>query len=848
MIRAKRILPLLVAFSLVFSLLCIIPSAEESEKFIFVNGENLTRTADTVIIYRNLATTGQTQWGHNIVINAEGVVTDIVEGGLPEGENLAIPEGSAVVSASGTKVQWFKANIKVGTRVFYDSYTQRLFVCDANGNFDPYFENSFNISGEGNYVITDPLQEPSPDFSYDIAVSKEGFITARGSNIIAEEGGFIISAATESTKNMLIASSLLGAKCTVSEGVATISYDKNSFKRTLQYELQHSQSLVDNALAGYYPADYLAMKTLINEINGEMGNLNYRSLISLTERLENEINRFCTDSDFAEARAAFHTPRETDINQVRTIVKKAKAAGLNTLFLRITNGYATCIPMPENSKFKQEDLFGGFDVLKAYISVCAEENIVLGLSVDVYYNEYASIASPSWMTKANESGKGLEGKYFSPQNKEFKEFFIGYIEYIIGKYDISLLMLDYLRYPKFQADADLGYDSATLNEFSEKYSLPIGEVNEIGSLLFDSPHWEKWVEYKTSLVTDMAQSISDAVRAKRNDITLLASAGRDSVAHYYMQDSIGWIESGIFDGLVLSLYEGDSDEGDITDILAYSDGYVKSKGELFGAYTGKTKYFLTALEAEKPISAKAMQGAISDSRNINADGFIMSSLEGYLAQNYAGYLADTLFKNGSASAISSDSETVRAILEYSKTKINGYILSLGGIDADTAALALSKINNSLVLLDNGILTHEQAQALESDIAMLFSASAAKQSVLKEFEAVTKLTLLHREYIELPPEESEPEASTPEESENASESEASGQGSEISFDESREESDIVPEPKTKIEFGDILVYLFVGLAFAAAVTAVVIGIKRKNTRPRNAHMPKASLREKKDDEE
>ena len=187
----KRITALLLSALLLIPMLCITPNAEDENKFIFVNGENITRYSDTVVIYRGVASTGQTQWGHNIIIDDKGFVhfapiggidfvTDIVEAGLPESENLAIPENHSAISASGTKSQWFKTNVQVGTRLFYDSYTSRLFICDANGNFDPFFEISYELTEEnGRYIIADPLADDSPVYTYDIAVSKDGFITAR---------------------------------------------------------------------------------------------------------------------------------------------------------------------------------------------------------------------------------------------------------------------------------------------------------------------------------------------------------------------------------------------------------------------------------------------------------------------------------------------------------------------------------------------------------------------------------------------------------------------------------------------------------------------------------------------
>jgi len=43
----------------------------------------------------------------------------------------------------------------------------------------------------------------------------------------------------------------------------------------------------------------------------------------------------------------------------------------------------------------------------------------------------------------------------------------------------------------------------------------------------------------------------------------------------------------------------------------------------------------------------------------------------------------------------------------------------------------------------------------------------------------------------------------------------------------------------INFGDVLIYAFVGITFIGVIASAVVSVKRKNHRPANAHMPKAS---------
>lgn len=843
MLKTKRFLSVLTALLMLIPLFCIAPSAEENANWIFINGENITRRADTVIIYKGIASTGQSQWGHDVIVDAENTVIDIIEGGLSEGENLKIPENCYVISAAGTKVQWFKSNVKVGSKLFYDSYTSRLFVCGKDDKIIPYFTMEKEVSGEDNYILLNPEVSGTPAYTYDIAVNAEGVVTARGSDVKAEEGGFIISAATEADRQFLIMYAPLGASCTVVEGVATFTYDEDMLSRTAELETAISEKLFEAASGAFYSFDIEAAGNALNEAKEtDTDRLDYRTLISLLNKLENEVNRVCIDKDANELRAAFHTPKETDITAVRETVKTAKANGLNTLFLRVSNGYGTFIPLPEDNKFRQDSSFGGFDVLKAYITVCEEENIALGLSVDVYYNEYASIAASDWTTVTNGTEKGLSEKYYSPASVGFKNYFTDYIKHIVSEYEIDTVLLDYLRYPKFREDCDLGYDYDTVAAFAKEYSVPLDEAEAIKTELFDSPHWQKWVEFRMGLVTDMAKTISEAINSVRTDVTLIAISARDTVDHFYMQDTVQWLEDGLIDGICLSLYERDEAENDVIDPLAYGDGLVSGKGEIIGAYTGKTAYFFTALETAKTIDGDTMTGMITDSRNLGADGYIFSSLSDYIAQNYYVLLSENVMSENAFSPVGNAQNVMKQTLEYSKNKIDA-ILKNGGCDESTATSALSKINEALVLLEDNILTHEQAVKLEGDIAIIFSSSPSKQTVLKEFQAITKSALLYKEIVETTPPVTEPdESSMPAESETPLES------SEDSAEQSSSVSDAEDKKELNINVGNILIYAFVGIATVAAVAAMIIAFKRKSKLPANHHMPKASLKQEENNNE
>ncbi len=836
----KKIFSLILCICLVIPLFCLEVYAAEEDKWLFIDGENLTRTVDSAIIYRNIESTKQNQWGNNVVCDAEGIVTAIIESGKTEGENLAVPEGGFVISASGAKGAWLKKNIKKGDKLFYDAYTQRLFKFDGSGLFDPYFTKSFDVSElSDGYVIKNIEASATPLFSYDVVVDAKGFVASKGSNLVVPEGGFRVSAATRRDMESLIAYAPLGAKCVVAEGVLTFTYDKTMLNTTLNYALDEATKRLEAATASSVYADLASAQALIDEVRAQnVRGINYRTASALAYRLTDELNIYLCEAVSAETRAAFHTPTEKDIISVRDVIKSLKNAGLNTLYLRITNGYGTCVPLPDDNKFKQDEAFSGFDVLRAYITVCEEEGISLGLCFDVFYNEFASIAAPEWVLKSNGEADELADKYYSPTSAEFLEYYSDYIGYILTTYGVSEIMLDSLRYPKQEGKADFGYDYVTMQNFATELGISIDKVEAIKAQLFDSPYWNQWVEYRKKAVDLAASKISEAIKEARPDARIIAVSARDTVEHFYMQDCIGWLESGIIDGITLSLTDG-RDGADKNDELAYFDSTVTEKGEIISAYTDESAFFFVALESDATIPSRFIESAINEGREINSDGFIFASLDGYLSQNYYQRLSLGAMKSSATSNIKDTDKAITEILDFSKEKLDFYLNS-GVIDDSLMQSALAKINILRVKIDNGEYTKDDLDLLESDMALIFAESPIKDTVLDDFRACTKLALLKKEEFIPEPPIIDDESSAPDESDDVSDE------SEL-YEESTEE-EIVPDTKKekiKVEIGVVLIYLFVGITLIAAFISMTVALKRKSKRPKGSHMPRASFAENND---
>ena len=89
------------------------PTVEESPTVHALNGKNIPRNTDFMVLYSGIKTTGTNQWGFEAPIDRNGVVlSDPVYKGDTE-----IPDGGFVLSGHGKASVWIYANVKKGYRI-----------------------------------------------------------------------------------------------------------------------------------------------------------------------------------------------------------------------------------------------------------------------------------------------------------------------------------------------------------------------------------------------------------------------------------------------------------------------------------------------------------------------------------------------------------------------------------------------------------------------------------------------------------------------------------------------------------------------------------------------------------
>lgn len=78
-----------------------------------INGYNITRVTDCLVVYNKGTTTKTNKWGTEASVNANGIVTSVVSGV----GNMTIPSGGYVISGHGLASNWIGNTIKNGNKI-----------------------------------------------------------------------------------------------------------------------------------------------------------------------------------------------------------------------------------------------------------------------------------------------------------------------------------------------------------------------------------------------------------------------------------------------------------------------------------------------------------------------------------------------------------------------------------------------------------------------------------------------------------------------------------------------------------------------------------------------------------
>lgn len=720
-----------VVFILLF---CLIITAQTSPVYAqteasvyHIDSVNGTRWQDYLCVYQNRATTEQNQWGYNIVVNSEGIVTEKIPSGDERGSNLAIPEGGMVVSGNGGASKEIYDAVNLGDNCLFDEYSMRVYF--SKSEINPFYTKSISITGYNatrydNTVILYNISGNKTNtntFGYEVCVDADGYIiSSGGNNSVVPEGGYVISAISSEDKAVLQMYYTVGAKCELKDSSVSVTYGKEQLKKTVEGELLLFKEQLEIAKSQYRLLDYDAIETAVSNI--KMNNINTIQERNAIIKEIQDLKMMLVESKAVETRSVWYYPTETNVTDIKKIVAEMKATGINEVVLSTSSSDGTFVPIDTDKiPFIQDPIVQEFDILQAYIDECRANDISIVFLVPVFHAPYAE-TNEEWLDVTN-TGAKRDAKFLSPANEEYRQVFMEFLQTIIDKYDIDGIQIDFVRYSQFYNGVDGGYDEATIKLFEEKTGNDASVVKELGEQLNAHALWTTWRNFKTELINNWVHEIYNTIKTEHPDVFLSAAvAASDNVRSYY-QDPNTWVRNGYIDGIY---------------VMSYSEGIYETSTNPFVKARGDDSYLVMGCGAYLSITNQSLIEQTDNAGVLGADGTAYFEWSAVVSHGYTEILK-TLFKNDAIPYTADTSAVVDGLVATAKERILLYCDSTDTAKADELKNILSILPDTGADIDtlNNIIS-QLSSALEDDVEKYLTADL--YSAVRALNiAVTELT-------------------------------------------------------------------------------------------------------------
>lgn len=653
-----------------------------------VNAVNGTRWSDTLIVYRNKASTEQNQYGWNVIVDADGKVIEKIPAGDEKGKDLAIPAGGMVVSGCDDPGKAAYDAAEIGYNVYYDAYSFRVLI--SSGEINPFYTFALKANARnavrysGTLVIYDRegTATETNGYGYEVCVDADGqIISVGGNNSIVPEGGYVISAIEREDIDTLKTYFILGAACERDGMTVTVRYEAPMLMTTVEAELTNIRAELEEASEQLRLVDYDAVREKLAQAeqtaadraaSGGLASFAVRDemLAELTP-----IRLMLTEREPVQVRSTWYTPTQWNEEDVKAVVHRMAEAGLNQVRLGLPNGYHTYVPMPEELDdgnggtiafpFRVDARCKSIDLLALYVDACKQEGIELVVSIPVFYSGDGARYRKEWQATTNTTTNEPES-FFSPANDEYLAYFRAYLRYILLHYDIDGIEFDYIRYPYFNGSVDYGYDDASKAKFEEKTGLPASTVDEIGAKLQNHPQWNTWVTFKMGLITDYLRELRSMISDLRPDLYVTAAVANDTSHTAYFQDSRTWMAEALVDGIYP---------------MAYSEGIMQPSTESFSAFLTDRTHLVMGCGAYQSYTMDEVLLQAKQASLYGADGIAYFEWSAYDAHGYADFLRETIYETDALSFTTNESESIRLLVEQAKKRFALYGTDGTGADA-----------------------------------------------------------------------------------------------------------------------------------------------------------------------
>jgi len=286
--------------------------------------------------------------------------------------------------------------------------------------------------------------------------------------------------------------------------------------------------------------------------------------------------------------------RLVDPKTVDQIVREAKAAGFNLLFVQVYgrgDAYFNSSFVPRAEPLG--DSPPGYDPLAYVIAKAHEAGLQVHAWLNVYYvwsyppplpssPDHLVHLHPEWLIR-DEDGRTLkdytpreratepiEGLFLDPSQPGVRRYFLKVCEEVLSRYPVEGIHLDFVRYP----GSKWGFNEGAVEAFKERwgvdprllsrwvrYPFPRRFLSQGFSpfMLWNYCYQSLWVEERSSYVSRLVREVSELVKSRRPRVTLSAAVIADPDRAYYEkgQDWRRWLAEGWLDLVAPMAYQGD---------------------------------------------------------------------------------------------------------------------------------------------------------------------------------------------------------------------------------------------------------------------------------------------------
>ncbi|MBD2870190.1 glycoside hydrolase family 10 protein [Paenibacillus arenilitoris] len=574
-------------------------------------------------------------------------------------------------------------------------------------------------------------------WGYEVTVNADGKVTRIGGNDSPiPAGGYVISGhgvqADWLSEHVAVGSAF---KLLAEKKQALFLFTPESYLDKGRIGIDAAGQALLDAKRQFLDVDYAGIERELAQAEEGLGALSERIRQGNFERFAEDFAKLAEGVDRAgfmtyESRAVDHRsiwirPKETSRAQVKEHIAKLAAMHINSIYLETWwNGY-TIFPT-SNPLAAQNPMYGGFDVLQAYIDEAGNAGIEVHAWVENFFVGVTGMTGPVKGLKPEWSMISRKGDDFqdvplystryyflNPVLPEVRDFVAGIYRELLQNYDVDGLHLDYIRYPDAgDYTNDFGFDPYTRDLFKQEHGVDPIELHPGDEL------WSAWSDLKKNTINEFVYRVSGEAKAIKPGIKVSAAVwpNYERGPEYMSQEPKDWAAKNKIDQLFPMSYHLDA-----VSVAADAASSV--------ALVGGKSLVVIGVGTNLGLTKEMLLDQIKQSVDRGVSGSALFEFESLFNNGYDSALLAGIY---SKKAIVPDRDpllSVRTIAGEMRRKIEQIYIPMGGIKGGkTYVKELEKLEKGWK--DNKSAAKEAAKSIK-DIAKLTEGIAGDRYVNEE---------------------------------------------------------------------------------------------------------------------